>query len=33
MAIINGSNTPIETFQYSECSSNDWRADRLGRPR
>ena len=30
MAVINGSNTPIETFQFSECSSNDWRADRLG---
>jgi len=30
MAVINGSNVPIETFQFSECSSNDWRADRLG---
>ena len=30
MAVINGSNIPIETFQFSECSSNDWRADRLG---
>ena len=30
MAVINGSNVPIEVFQYSECSSNDWRADRLG---
>ena len=27
---INGSNLPIEIFQFSECSSNDWRADRLG---
>jgi hypothetical protein len=30
MAVINGGSVPIETFQYSECSSNDWRADRLG---
>ena len=30
IAVINGSNLPIEIFQFSECSSNDWRADRLG---
>lgn len=30
LAVINSSNLPIEVFQFSECSSNDWRADRLG---
>jgi hypothetical protein len=30
MAVINGTSVPIEVLQYSECSSNDWRADRLG---
>ena len=30
LQVVNGANQPIEVFQYSECSSNDWRADRLG---
>jgi len=30
MAIINGTNTDIEYFYYSECSTNNWLGDRLG---
>lgn len=30
MQIINGSNTAIEFFYFSECSANNWLNDRLG---
>ena len=30
MTIINGTNTTIEFFYFSECSHNDWLRDRLG---
>jgi hypothetical protein len=30
MVITNGTNTDIEYFYYSECSANNWLADRLG---